>query len=330
MKVIRGVRDLVDEFDVFIVDIWGVLHDGSRPYDGVLDTIKRLKAGGGNRVVIALSNSSRRFDATAASLRNFGFDPERDFDRIVTSGEATHELLLNSSSSSTSITWDKIAENDNNGNRKVAVIGSGVEEDAVFLQECGGWTISSPDEAAFVLCRGPYVVHDGRTTTVADKRTDEAAFEQALDAMLQSCAERRLAMLVSNPDKKSPSVESYMPGAIGDLYEAALTKRGTDPETLVKRIGKPFPEVYQLALQGIDTDRSRVCMVGDALETDMTGGTRAGIGTVWVVKDGIHRNEVPDLNRAADAVASFNRNSEDTYAKGVQVHPDFVMEHFRW
>ena len=310
----------MEEFDVFIVDIWGVLHDGTRPYEGVLDSIQQLKAAG--KQVIALSNSSRRRDSAAVTLRNFGFDPD-DFDKIVTSGEAAFHML--SPSSSVLPLWEKLENNDSN--RNTVVLGSD-GEDAAYLQECG-WHVSSADDACFVLCRGPYTVNDG--VAVIDKRTDAAAYDQALDNLLESCARRQLPFVVTNPDKVSPSVESAMPGAIGDMYTDQLVKQGVaDPESLVKRIGKPFPDVYQLALQGIDAKTSRICMVGDALETDVAGGTRAGIRTVWVVKDGIHRAQVQDLNQAKQLVQAFNANSQQTYAKGLAVHPDFVMEHFRW
>ena len=33
-------------------------------------------------------------------------------------------------------------------------------------------------------------------------------------------------------------------------------------------------------------------MIGDALETDITGGTMAGIDTCWVLLDGIHSSEL--------------------------------------
>ena len=55
-----------------------------------------------------------------------------------------------------------------------------------------------------------------------------------------------------------------MPGAIGDQYEAALGG-GPAAEAFVKRVGKPFKEVYDLALK--NEDPSTVAMIGDALET---------------------------------------------------------------
>ena len=42
-EVLSGVRDIVDRYDVFLLDMWGVMHDGQVAYEGVLDVVKKLK-----------------------------------------------------------------------------------------------------------------------------------------------------------------------------------------------------------------------------------------------------------------------------------------------
>jgi ribonucleotide monophosphatase NagD (HAD superfamily) len=128
----------------------------------------------------------------------------------------------------------------------------------------------------------------------------------------------RIPMLVANPDKVRPDVERPpMPGKIGDTYEQALGG-GPEAEALVKRIGKPFPDVYDIALRDATTELSRICMVGDALETDVTGGSSAGIKTVWVIADGIHGPDVIGkeslLQGATFVLENFNA-IEGTYAR---------------
>lgn len=47
-------------------------------------------------------------------------------------------------------------------------------------------------------------------------------------------------------------------------------------------VQKPLPEYFDKVLEALAvTDRSRVVMIGDSLSTDITGGNRAGIDTVW-------------------------------------------------
>ena len=49
---------LIDNYDTFLLDMWGVMHNGSAPYEGVLQTISELKKAG--KKLIILSNSSKR------------------------------------------------------------------------------------------------------------------------------------------------------------------------------------------------------------------------------------------------------------------------------
>ena len=51
-------QEILDKYDTFLLDMWGVLHDGSKPYEGVLQTVKELKGMGKNLII--LSNSSKR------------------------------------------------------------------------------------------------------------------------------------------------------------------------------------------------------------------------------------------------------------------------------
>ena len=46
MKILDGVAPLADRYDGFILDIWGVLHDGKKPYAGVAEALGTLKAQG--------------------------------------------------------------------------------------------------------------------------------------------------------------------------------------------------------------------------------------------------------------------------------------------
>ena len=121
-----------------------------------------------------------------------------------------------------------------------------------------------------------------------------------------------------------------MLGTIGDAYERAL---GSDETGLVKRIGKPFADVYEIALR--NKDRSRVCMIGDALETDVTGGATEGIDSIWVVKDGIHNDDIQEkgsgsLSKGCAAVLEDFNQQKHTYAKGRAISPSAIIPHFRW
>jgi ribonucleotide monophosphatase NagD (HAD superfamily) len=150
-------------------------------------------------------------------------------------------------------------------------------------------------------------------------------------------------MMVCNPDKIRPDADkSPMPGTIGVTYEELLKQKNdtTKQSDLVLYLGKPFADVYEIALQ--DYPGKRACMVGDALETDVTGAQAVGIDSIWVVKNGVHNDDVAAKASTSNdelevlesgcrqVVKEFNRRSEETYAKGQQLTPTIVIPYFSW
>lgn len=84
MTVMEGIRQVAEDHDVFLLDMWGVMHDGTNTYEGVLETVQQLKKSG--KEMIILSNSSKRIDKSIQMLKKLGFDPS-DFSQIITSGD---------------------------------------------------------------------------------------------------------------------------------------------------------------------------------------------------------------------------------------------------
>ncbi|OWK25634.1 hypothetical protein AJ87_08115 [Rhizobium yanglingense] len=67
---------IADRYDGLILDQWGVLHNGTRPYDGVVEALETLRE---RKVPVAiLTNSSKgeQANATACSTGHCG-DPIR-------------------------------------------------------------------------------------------------------------------------------------------------------------------------------------------------------------------------------------------------------------
>ena len=85
-----GISEIAEDYDLFLVDQFGVLHDGQSPYSGAIQVLEALKARG--KTVVLLSNSGKRSAPNAERLRGLGF-PETLYDLFVTSGEvAWHQL----------------------------------------------------------------------------------------------------------------------------------------------------------------------------------------------------------------------------------------------
>ena len=263
-----------------------------------------------------------------------GFDPS-DFENIITSGDVSHNLLQNKAQSLGCANWSVITELIDQKKQNVFVFGSGVEDELYCTS--AGWTLTSIEEADLIVSRGTFTINDG--TAVIHKKDDEMEYWRVMEEAMSKAAQRKVPMLVTNPDKVRPDEGlPPMPGAIGDTYERFVWTHHCHPvgdmtedkaREYVKRIGKPFAEVYDIALG--NSDRSKAIMIGDALETDVVGGHVAGVGTLWSVNDGIHGADVKDQG-AESVLNGFNGdgNSFLTYAYGKQIMPKYVTDHFRW
>jgi HAD superfamily hydrolase (TIGR01450 family) len=324
MKHIKGIQSISASYDTFLLDMWGVMHNGSKPYEGVIDTIRQLKTQG--KKMIILSNSSKRVDNAKRMLKKLGFD-ESDFDQIITSGEISYRMLCGDDTLQCS-NWDVLTNLIQQEKNKVFVFGSGDgDEDYV---ESSGWSLAPIEEADLIIARGTFTINSGDGSAVSKKDNEDEYFN-ILNRSLAMAAERNVPMLVTNPDKVRPEKGlPPMPGAIGDSYAKVL---GDASETLVKRIGKPYPEVYELALLGCEDSRTAV-MIGDALETDVTGGTRFKCSTAWIVNDGVHSPFVSELGEGhfekGTNMVLESFNNDKGYEGDDRLSPTYISKHFRW
>ena len=67
-------------------------------------------------------------------------------------------------------------------------------------------------------------------------------------------------------------------------------------------IGKPSPRIFRLALQLVDEKPSNAVMVGDQIETDMLGASRAGVHTILVLTGVENRDTISRSKIRPDAV----------------------------
>ena len=58
-KPLSGISELAARFDYFVLDQFGVLHDGAAPYPGAVETLLRLKAAGKRSLLLSGSEGDR-------------------------------------------------------------------------------------------------------------------------------------------------------------------------------------------------------------------------------------------------------------------------------
>ena len=90
MRYISGVSALAPRYDGFILDLWGVIHDGVAPMPGAVDCLRSL-IGAGKRVAL-LSNAPRRADDVIRRITQIGV-PQGTYHHVMSSGEEAWQYL---------------------------------------------------------------------------------------------------------------------------------------------------------------------------------------------------------------------------------------------
>src|SRR3954463_1469079 len=89
-RVLKGLGEITEQFDLVLMDLWGCVHDGVKPYPAALDCLARLRDAG--KAVAILSNAPRRASEVGAKLTEMGIDPAL-YTQVFTSGEETWKYL---------------------------------------------------------------------------------------------------------------------------------------------------------------------------------------------------------------------------------------------
>jgi len=128
------------------------------------------------------------------------------------------------------------------------------------LRLAGHRIVESPTDAAWVVAG-------------MDREIDYRKLDQALQALLAGAR-----LLATNRDPTYPAAGGFHPGA-GAII-GALEGTGYPPDVVV---GKPSPIPYSMAVRELGLPCGQLLMIGDRLDTDIAGASRAGIASALVL-----------------------------------------------
>ena len=271
-----GLGELAAHYDLFLLDQYGVLHDGEAPYPGVEESLQRLR-GRGKRVCV-VTNSGRSAEHNLRRLVRLGLEAAL-FDRVVTSGDMALEWLLR----------------ERPGNRCYPLCAPSVAES---LREAGLRLAEGPEEADLLLLN---------TLPVPPEEMTEATVAPAFEVGLS----RGLPLVCSNPDMVGPQGDRLVisPGTVAAWYGArggTVRSFGKPDPAFLRHALSLFPD--GLAVRSV--------MIGDTPETDLAGARAAGIDAAFVtggvhaqafasVAPDRHHGKAAELLRAAGTGAAW-------------------------
>ena len=88
-----GLSSIAHNYDLFYIDLWGVVHNGITLYEGAINTLKELKKN--NKDFVLLTNAPRPNKTVKNFLGKMGMD-EQYINHVFTSGEAALNYLKKS------------------------------------------------------------------------------------------------------------------------------------------------------------------------------------------------------------------------------------------
>lgn len=238
--------DIAAPFDLILLDAYGVLNVGETPVPGAAECIASLRAAG--KAVMVVSNSAGYPKPRMMErYARLGFDFRPE--EVVTS----RETLLAHLSGTALCNWG-----------------------AMVKAEPGGDALDDLCARTLGDDRAAYDAVDGFLLIGSEGWTE--ARQELLEATLRV---RPRPVLVGNPDLVAPR-EGGLSLEPGYFANRLIDRTGIQP----RFFGKPFPEIFRLAISRNASDPSRVLMVGDTLHTDVLGGRHMGFSTALVTEFG--------------------------------------------
>lgn len=272
-----GIAALADDYDVFILDLWGVLHDGVQAYPEAVACLRHLRRA--SKTLLILSNAPRQVGDVARTMTRLGLTPDL-YDHLMSSGEDAWRHLR-----------DRPAPWYRELGRRMYHLGP--SRDDGMKAGLDVTLVDDIEHAEFILNTGP---------------ADADATIESTEPLLRRAAERELPMVCANPDLV------VMRGDAVELCAGSLARRYEEMNGEVRYHGKPHPPIYDTCFRLLgDPDPARVLAVGDSLRTDIAGATAAGIASV-LVTGGIHGGELNvrmgEVPAARDLTALYAREGQ--------------------
>lgn len=246
---IEPLGPLIDRYDAFLIDQFGVLIDGQLAYPGAVDALAHIAQSG--KTAVILSNSGKRADPNCDRVVSFDFQ-RCHFETVVTSGELAYHAIKGA-------LGDTIKPD-----ARVMVVSR--KGDTSPIADLGLESTDSPKQADVLL--------------IVSRDLDLS--QEDYIALLTEFKSTGGQCYCLNPDLNmlTPDGIAFGAGAIAQLYEQLGES--------VTWYGKPHSGIYDTALECLQgTTKENVLCIGDSIHHDILGGYTAGLATA-LVRQGVH------------------------------------------
>lgn len=292
-KFCKGISDINDTYSGFVIDQWGVLHNGHKAFEGAAECLEELKSRG--KFIIILSNCGERAQETSNKLEKMGISKD-SYNKIVTSGEMAW------------IGLNRQKYEPFRGLGKACYLVTR-DDDKSFVKDLNDvYMVDDVNKADFLL----FVDTDSPNKILSD-----------YEPMLRAAVRKGMPALCANPDSRT------MFGKMHVMGPGTLARRYHDFGGVVHYIGKPHRPIYKKCFRLMREHEiypAQTVMIGDSMTHDILGGNMSNIDTC-LISSGLHVGHFKD---AYGDLAKMDRALDMLCARYNNVHPTYMCDKFVW
>ena len=264
---IVNFRNISDRYNTYLVDLWGVIHNGLKLFDNAIYVLKKLKSE--NKKVVLISNAPRTHETVKKFLLKLNFELNL-IDLLITSGDVTRNYILE------------------NSDKNFYHLGPDKDDDLFYGIKNITKNVYDSDE---VVCTG-----------LIDKIGQDISDYQSLFIELIN---KEKVFICANPDEvvsRGDKIE-FCAGALAKYYK----KLGGRVKYFGKPYGEIYNFTKDQIVQqfGIIEEKDKILAVGDNLKTDIYGAQNYEIDSLLIL-NGIYKDFFRNNNLNFDKLLKSN------------------------
>lgn len=250
---LKGISEISDKFDVYFIDLWGVIHNGVQCYPEALKVLEKLKEQ--NKKIVLISNAPRPAAVVKVFLETIGLESSC-YDFLVTSGDITREYIsLNSS--------------------KKNFYHLGPTRDIDLFKDLNV-TLTSKEECEEIICTG----------LVSDEEEKLQDYKILLDFFLN----KKIPLICANPDEVVARGEKivFCAGALANQYkqEGGVVRYFGKPYSEIYSFALKKIRAHK---DFKDKKEINTLVIGDNIKTDIKGANLSNLDSVLIL-NGIYKD----------------------------------------
>ena len=250
---LKGISEISDKFDVYFIDLWGVIHNGVQCYPEALKVLEKLKEQ--NKKIVLISNAPRPAAVVKVFLETIGLKSS-GYDFLVTSGDITREYIsLNSS--------------------KKNFYHLGPTRDIDLFKDLNV-ALTSKEECDEIICTG----------LVSDEEEKLQDYKILLDFFLN----KKIPLICANPDEVVARGEKivFCAGALANQYkqEGGMVRYFGKPYSEIYSFALKKIRAHK---DFKDKKEINTLVIGDNIKTDIKGANLSNLDSVLIL-NGIYKD----------------------------------------